>query len=345
LEALAELFSREYGWDIGPANIALTNGSQSAFFMLFNLFAGKYSDGREGKVLFPLVPEYVGYADQSRFSADFSVCLPRVEERGPHRFKYRVDFDRLTLGDTTAALCASRPTNPTGNVLTDDEVGRLTDLAAERGIPFMLDGAYGLPFPSIIFTEARPVWNQNIVLCMSLSKIGLPSLRTGIVIAKREVIEALSAMNTILSLANGSLGPEIMLPFVRSGEVLRISRDLVRPFYQRRSLSTQAYIDICFAGSGVDYSIHESEGAIFLWIWFKNLPITTMELYERLKARRVFVIPGRYFFFGEAENWAHRDECLRLNYSQDEADVRRGIEIMAEEAALATSKAARAMKT
>ena len=35
--ALAGLLQREYGWAIGPQNIALTGGSQSGFFQLFNL--------------------------------------------------------------------------------------------------------------------------------------------------------------------------------------------------------------------------------------------------------------------------------------------------------------------
>ncbi|MGS0729545.1 valine--pyruvate transaminase, partial [Shewanella sp. 0m-11] len=37
LNALASLLHDTYGWDISPKNISLTNGSQSAFFYLFNL--------------------------------------------------------------------------------------------------------------------------------------------------------------------------------------------------------------------------------------------------------------------------------------------------------------------
>ena len=63
LVALADMLRNELGWDIAPQNIALTNGSQSAFFYLFNLFAGRRADGTTRKVLFPLTPEYIGYAD------------------------------------------------------------------------------------------------------------------------------------------------------------------------------------------------------------------------------------------------------------------------------------------
>ena len=40
------LLREQLGWEIAPENIALTNGSQSAFFYLFNLYAGRRADGR-----------------------------------------------------------------------------------------------------------------------------------------------------------------------------------------------------------------------------------------------------------------------------------------------------------
>ena len=62
ITALVTFFNQEYGWNITSDNIALTNGSQNAFFYLFNLFGGRFADGNKS-ILFPLAPEYVGYAD------------------------------------------------------------------------------------------------------------------------------------------------------------------------------------------------------------------------------------------------------------------------------------------
>lgn len=56
LDALATMLREQLGWSITAQNIALTNGSQSAFFYLFNLFAGRRSDGSKKRVLFPLAP-------------------------------------------------------------------------------------------------------------------------------------------------------------------------------------------------------------------------------------------------------------------------------------------------
>jgi valine--pyruvate aminotransferase len=87
----------------------------------------------------------------------------------------------------------------------------------------------------------------------------------------------------------------------------------------------------------VDWARHACEGAFFHWLWLKGLPITSRELYERLKARRVITVPGEYFFFGLDDDWPHRHECLRLNYSRDAESVREGYRIIAEEAAQAVS--------
>ncbi|MEN9990917.1 MAG: hypothetical protein RLZZ224_619, partial [Verrucomicrobiota bacterium] len=65
LEVLAALLHRELGWQISPENLAVTAGGQTAFFLLFHLLAGTMPDGRQKKILLPLVPEYIGYANQS----------------------------------------------------------------------------------------------------------------------------------------------------------------------------------------------------------------------------------------------------------------------------------------
>ena len=78
--------------------------------------------------------------------------------------------------------------------------------------------------------------------------------------------------------------------------------------------------------------MHRSEGSFFLWLRLTGLPVTTLELYERLKARKVLVVPGEHFFFGLLrEDWPHRHECLRLIYSGPEQAVREGLAIIADE--------------
>ncbi|KAA3628107.1 MAG: aminotransferase class I/II-fold pyridoxal phosphate-dependent enzyme, partial [Proteobacteria bacterium] len=187
-QALAHLLRDTYGWRIDAGNIAVTNGSQSTFFVLFNLFSGRYADGGRRKVLLPLTPEYIGYADAGLGETIFVANRPSIELKADNLFKYHVDVEGLHVDPGIGAMCVSRPTNPTGNVLTDTEVDILRERCRAAGIPLILDCAYGTPFPNIIFTQARPVWDDGIVLCLSLSKLGLPGVRTGIVVAEPKVI-------------------------------------------------------------------------------------------------------------------------------------------------------------
>ncbi|TWT83279.1 Valine--pyruvate aminotransferase [Planctomycetes bacterium CA13] len=335
--AVANLFREEFGWDVGAENIGVTAGGQTAFFMLFNALAGSFQDGKRKKILLPLVPEYIGYANQSVDSGTdsgdslFHAVKPRIEMTGDHEFKYRVDFDALELTDDIAAVCVSRPTNPTGNVLTDAEVEQLADLCSEKQIPLIIDNAYGAPFPGAIYTEVTPVWNENIILTLSLSKLGLPGTRTGIVIAQPEVIRWLSSMMSIIGLANANIGQALVAPLIENREVLRLSKEVVQPFYSEKSRQAQSWVREFFDDS-LPYQIHRNEGAFFLWMWFKDLPITSFELYERLKQRDVLVVPGNYFFFGlDDSKWRHRDECIRVTFTMPEETVRDGYRIIAEE--------------
>ncbi|HHY0397875.1 TPA: valine--pyruvate transaminase [Vibrio parahaemolyticus] len=329
VKALAQQFRETYGWDISEKNISLTNGSQSGFFYLFNLFAGQQPDGSHKKVLLPIAPEYIGYGDAGIDEDIFVSYHPEIELLDNGLFKYHVDFEKLTVDDSVAAICASRPTNPTGNVLTDEEVRKLDKLARENNVPLIIDNAYGLPFPNIIFEDVEPFWNENTILCMSLSKLGLPGVRCGIVIASEEIIQALTNMNGIISLAPGSVGPALANHIIAKGDLLKLSSEVIKPFYKQKSqraveLLQQAITDKRFR-------IHKPEGAIFLWLWFDELPITTMELYQRLKARGVLIVPGEYFFIGQKDEWDHAHQCLRMNYVQDDEMMQKGIAIIAEE--------------
>jgi valine--pyruvate aminotransferase len=329
IEALVALFRQEFGWDITPANIALTNGSQTAFFILFNIFGGTYQDGSHKKILLPLAPEYIGYADVGLEDDLFLANKPNIELLENHLFKYHINFETLRIDGSIGAVCVSRPTNPTGNVLTDSEIARLSALAAERGVPLIVDNAYGVPFPHIIFTDAHLTWNPNTILCMSLSKLGLPAFRTGIIVAREDIVRALSEANAVMSLAPTGMGAAIAGELVKSGEILNLSREIIRPYYENKARRAveQLQRDL----EGLDYRIHKPEGAIFLWLWFPDLPITADELYERLKRRGCLIVPGHYFFPGLDEPWRHKDECIRITYSQEDKVVTAGLKIIAEE--------------
>ena len=311
-----------------PQNFALTNGSQNSFFICStSLPAGSEKPGASKSFSpRPRVHRLFGGRTGKGLLSGQPARNYRLDN---NLFKYQVDFDSLKINEQTGAVCFSRPTNPTGNVVTDEEVERLREGAKRQGVPLIIDNAYGTPFPNIIYEDVQPVWDEDVIVCMSLSKLGLPGLRTGIVIAREETIRIVSKMTSVFSLAPGGMGPALALDLVMNGEITQISREVVRPFYEAKAQRAVAQLQREL--EGLPFAIHKPEGALFLWLWFEGLPISTRELYERLKKKGVLVVSGHYFFPGLEENWPHKNECIRVTYAQDDEVVEKGLSLIASE--------------
>ncbi|WP_394261940.1 valine--pyruvate transaminase [Moraxella boevrei] len=339
IDALVIFFNRHYDWQLTSDNIALTNGSQNAFFYLFNLFSGKFSDGRDKAILLPLAPEYIGYSDAHIDDKHFIAVQPEIDDCTHDGqdgfFKYRVDFDKLENLDALkhgniGAICCSRPTNPTGNVLTDDEMAKLDKIATKYQIPLIIDNAYGMPFPNIIHTDATLTWHDNVILCFSLSKVGLAGARTGIVVAHPDVVKAISSLNAIVNLAPTRFGGAIATPLLNDDRLKQLSLTHIRPFYRTQSDLAIKLIKKEFQDFP-QVKIHKPEGAIFLWIWFENLPIKTQQLYEILKNKGTLIIPSEHFFVGlDTENYRHAHECIRMSIAQSDDVLQKGIACIGE---------------
>lgn len=335
-DLLAETLANEYGWAVTRDNIAVTNGGQSAFGILANMLAGEMADGSRRRVHFPLLPEYLGYADAGLTEGFFSGTRPALELLPQRRFKYRVDFERLQLDAGVGALCVSRPTNPSGNVLTVPELDELDRCARACNIPLIVDAAYGLPFPGLHFPDIHSPdaqsgnsaawWSDNSILMLSLSKLGLPGLRSGFLVGPPDLVQAFSRANTILNLASGNVGPLLAAELLKSGELLQLSREVLQPWYRAKAALAEAAILEALAG--VPCHLHVAEGAFFLWLWFPGLPVSTAELYRQLKQAGVLVIPGDAAFPGLQEDWPHSRECVRLSFAVPEQTLRQAAGII-----------------
>lgn len=333
IDSLVAFFNRHYDWGLTADNIALTNGSQNAFFYLFNLFSGKFSDNQDKKILLPLAPEYIGYADAHIDDKHFIAVEPIIEDTTYQGetgfFKYRVDFDKLAKlpelqNGQIGAICCSRPTNPTGNVLTDDEMDKLLAIAKAHNLPLIVDNAYGMPFPNIIYSDTTLTFDDNVILCFSLSKVGLPGVRTGIVVANPQVIKAVCAMNAVINLAPVRFGATIAKPLFDDDRIATLSNDTIKPFYQQQSTLAVRLLKHEFQDLPV--KIHKPEGAMFLWVWFKDLPVSTQVLYEKLKEKGTLIIPSEHFFVGlDTNHYRHAHECIRLSVAQPDEVLQKGI--------------------
>ncbi|MEA5573280.1 valine--pyruvate transaminase [Calothrix sp. UHCC 0171] len=321
IDAIVNDFNQRYGLNLNDKNILITPGSQTLYFYAANAFGGDTESGTLKEVVLPLSPDYTGYGGVALSPESLIAYKPALDIDAPaHRFKYRPDFSQLSINENTGCVIFSRPCNPTGNVLTDDEVHKITALAAPHDIPVFIDSAYAPPFPALNFTEMTPIFGGNIIHSMSLSKAGLPGERIGIAIGDERVIQVLECFQTNMCIHPSRYGQAIASRAINSGKLAQISETVIRSFYQNKFTILENALDAVMS-KDLPWFLHRGEGAIFAWLWLKDLPITDWEFYQKLKQVGVIVVPGSSFFPGLREDWQHKHECLRISLTGSDEEI------------------------
>jgi valine--pyruvate aminotransferase len=329
IEAIASDFNQRYGLSLSERNILITPGSQSIYFYAANAFGGYTTDGDLKQIALPLSPDYTGYGGVSLTPEAVVAYKPRLEidEKG-HRFKYRPDFSQLSITEDTGCVIFSRPCNPTGNVLTDEEVQKIAALAAPLDVPVLIDSAYAPPFPALNFTEMTPIFGDNIIHCMSLSKAGLPGERIGVAIGDPKLIGILESFQTNLCIHSSRYGQAIAAKAIASGALSDIATNVIRPYYQQKFDVVENTLDQSMP-KDMSWFLHRGEGAIFAWLWLQDLPITDWEFYQQLKKVGVIVVPGSSFFPGLREDWSHKQQCIRISLTASDEEIETGMQRLA----------------
>ncbi|MBC7823910.1 MAG: valine--pyruvate transaminase [Candidatus Parcubacteria bacterium] len=330
IDAVVKDFNQRYGLSLTERNILITPGSQSLYFYAANAFGGYAASGELRQIVLPLSPDYTGYGGVTLTPEALVAYKPELEiDRSAHRFKYRPDFTQLQITENTGCVIFSRPCNPTGNVLSDDEVSKITTLAAVHEVPVLIDSAYAPPFPALNFTEMTPQFGGNVLHCMSLSKAGLPGERIGIAIGDESLVHVLECFQTNMCIHSPRYGQAIAARAIASGRLAEISETVIRPFYQAKIAIVEATLDRAMPQE-LPWFLHRGEGAIFAWLWLQDLPITDWEFYQKLKDVGVIVVPGGTFFPGLREEWTHKHQCLRISLTGSDRDLETAMQRLAD---------------
>jgi valine--pyruvate aminotransferase len=330
IDAVVTDFNQRYNLNLTRRNVLITPGSQSLYFYATNAFGGRTASGQIKQVVLPLSPDYTGYGGMAIVPETVIAYKPALDiDAAHHSFKYRPDFSQLQIGEDTGCVLFSRPCNPTGNVLTNDEVQKIANLAANYDVPVFIDSAYAPPFPALNFAEMTPLFGDNILHCMSLSKAGLPGERIGIAIGSEKFIDVLESFQTNMCIHSSRYGQAIAARAIASGKLAELSTTVIRPYYQHKFTILESGLNQ-FMPQDLPWYLHRGEGAIFAWMWFEDLPITDWELYQELKTVGIIVVPGSSFFPGLREEWAHKQQCIRISLTASDEEITTAMERLAQ---------------
>jgi valine--pyruvate aminotransferase len=331
IDAVVDTYNRLYNWGIKRENVLITAGSQSLYFLAVNAFSGEQLDGGTIKhTVIPMVPDYTGYDGvtlDDRTVVGFKAKMTITQR---HEFKYHIDFNAIQVSEETAAILCSRPCNPTGNILTHEEVHRLLGYAKKWDIPLLMDSAYAPPFPNLAYSEMTPVFDEHIIHCVSLSKAGLPGERVGIAIAHEKYIEALEPFLSNSGIHSSRFGQALAAKTFLSGKLEALSASVVKPLYQRKLELFREALHVHLP-SDLNWYLHRVEGSLFAWLWIETQEMQDLEMYQRLKERGLLCVPGSTFFPGLRDEFSHKHRCLRFSMTAPDEDLISAAAILAAE--------------
>lgn len=310
-------YYKRYDMNFEDNEIIITSGGSEAISFIF---ASILNEGDEVLMAEPFYTNYLVFAGY--FNANI-VPIPTKAEDGFH-YADPEKIEKL-ITPRTKAIMVNSPSNPTGNVLTADEMKMILALAKKHDILVIADEVYrefvydGEPLTS--FGQHMKGYEDNLVIVDSISKrFSACGARIGELLTKNKEL-----LSSCMKLAQGRLSTPTL---EQKGAVSLYSLDEsyfneVREEYQRRR-------DVAIE------EINKIEGAVCqkpkgsFYITIK-LPIESAEDFLIFMLTE-FDDKGETTMFAPAEGFyatpgMGKNE-IRIAYVLNENEIRRGIEIL-----------------
>jgi aspartate aminotransferase len=311
--AIAETMAREHAVRIAPDQVLVSTGGMEALHLALLVVAGPGDE-----VVIP-TPGWPNYLTQAKLADAVPVEVPLPRERG-----FELDPERVVerIGEDTAAVVLSTPSNPTGQVFDPDAVHAVVDAAAENEAFVIADQVYSrLTYEGSQRAIAAYTDHPDRVLTVdSFSKTyAMTGWRVGWLAGPADVIDAATAIRESTTACTST-------PAQHAGlAALTGPQDPIREMYEAFRERRDYVVERVGAIPGI--SAPCPEGAFYAFLDVRSLEGTSMEIAKRLlEEYGVVVAPGGGF--GEAGeghlrlSFANSLERLETGFDRIEAMVR-----------------------
>jgi len=189
-KAIADRHACDFGTDYTPEQCVFTTGGKLA---LFNAIQVLVDHGDE--VILP-VPYWVSFKDIIRYAGGREVLVQSREEED---FRISAKMIEAAITPKTKAIILNSPSNPSGAVVSPEDLEAIVRLAHARGIYVLLDECYVyLNFTGQIVSGASvKECKDHVVVLGSLSKTyAMTGWRAGFALGPKPVIAAMSKLQS-----------------------------------------------------------------------------------------------------------------------------------------------------
>jgi 2-aminoadipate transaminase len=294
-------------------NICVTTGSEQSLDLVAKMMINP------GDVVLVEKPTYLCALDVFR-------------SYGAHLVGVEMDEDGMKMDDLEKKLSQYSDTkfiytipnfqNPTGRTMTADRRSKMVKLAEQFDVLVLEDDPYGeIRYSG---TAVPPVkhydTNGHVIYMNTFSKILVPGLRLGWIVADKDFIKSFVVMKQSSDLHSDNLSQYIVAQYMKDNDLDAHIKDISDEYYKRANLMLNE-IDSQFP-KGVHHS--NPEGGMFIWV---EVPgnINTMDLFNNCVKHNVAFVPGEPFYPDEVI-----PGTFRLNFSNMKPDqIHEGIRRMA----------------
>lgn len=287
--AIASYMNASCGGSYTAEQVIVSVGAKQALFdAIFTLF------GPQDRVAI-LAPYWVSYPPLVRLARAEPVIVPMWPEDG---FRPRPESVRRALEEGARGLVLNSPSNPTGAVLTEEDVRVLVELAAAHDAWIVADEIYHEIRYGDGFASVAPFASEyeRIVLVNGFSKaFSMTGWRVGYAVAPVELVRAMTRLqghvntNTALPAQHAALVALTDLEARR-----REISAMVGAFARRRRSLLEGLARI----PGLE--AFPPDGAFYVWIdaraWCRAANTDSAELcFDLLEHERLALVPGSAF--------------------------------------------------
>ncbi len=307
-ESLRKNIARFYGGD-DPATVTVTNGgSEANYTTMWGLV------GKKDRVAF-MVPNYLqgwGLARAYGRRADAYRLVMRRNTAGDWKWKLDIDSLRKAIKKSTRVIVVTNPNNPTGYVLSEDEMQVIIDEAKRVDAWILADEIYR--GAEVNGPLSPTFWGRydKVVITSGLSKaFGLPGLRSGWIVAPPKLISHLVQYHDYLTLTPSHLSDylaDIVMEPTRRDQILRRTQGIINRHLPVLEQWIARHADI------LHYSA-PAAGAIATVKY--RLPVSSETILNRLlHEQSVLITPGKHFGIGR---------YIRIGFGYDLEYTKKGL--------------------
>jgi aspartate/methionine/tyrosine aminotransferase len=257
-------------------------------------------------------PGFSTYYSNIKMCGAVPVRVPLKEE---NEFRMSPDDIEAAITDKTRLIIINSPQNPTGSVLTTDEVKRIYEIAKKYDIYIYSDEIYarmnyepiGFASPSI-YDHCK----EHVILSNGFSKaFAMTGWRLGTLIGPANVIERMAAL---LQTTSSCVSPFIQ----RAGiEAIRGSQEAVTSMMAEYQTRRDMLVNGLNRVKGI--KCLKPGGAFYVFPNIKGTGLSSDQVVEKLMDAGVVTLPGHCF--GE-----YGDGYIRLCYATSQENIQEALE-------------------